>query len=358
MRPRWAAAALAGVAAVTAGIVVIDGSGAGPAAGAADTRPVKAPALATVQRRDLLVREKLDGTLGFAKPTAVTLGGQGTITALPAVGTVVERGGRIGEVDGRPVILLLGDRPLWRTIGEGADTADGPDIRQLEENLVALRYGTAAGLGPNDRWSQATTVAVKRMQAALGVAQTGQIAPGSAVFAPSAVRVADRTAAVGAQAGSPALSVTGTERVVTLDVPASRPGLLAAGQAVEVKLPDGTVTAATVRSVGSTVKPADPGTGAKASLAVVAVLDDPKAAGGLDQAPVDVDVVSVQAKAAVAVPIEALLALAEGGFAVERADGSLVAVTLGASADGWVELRPAIGTDLGLKPGQKVVVPA
>ena len=56
-----------------------------------------------------------------------------------------------------------------------------------------------------------------------------------------------------------------------------------------------------------------------------------------------------------AVPVEALLALAEGGYAVELAhdDGttSLVAVELGAFADGWVEVTGDVAE------GDEVVVP-
>jgi multidrug efflux pump subunit AcrA (membrane-fusion protein) len=59
------------------------------------------------------------------------------------------------------------------------------------------------------------------------------------------------------------------------------------------------------------------------------------------------------------VPVNALLALLEGGYAVEVAaeDGttSLVGVEVGLFADGWVEITDA--TDPGLEEGDEVVVP-
>jgi hypothetical protein len=315
-----------------------------------------ATATAVVERRDLVEREELDGTLGYGEARDLSFGGQGTITALPATGSVVDRGGQLGEVDGDPVSLLIGDRPMWRSIGEGADVTDGQDIAQLEANLIAMGYGTEAALGPNETWSQATTTALRAWQDDLGVTETGRLEPGDVVFAPGPVRLADHLADVGGQAGGPALSVTGLERLVAVDLEASRQGIVAVGQAVEVELPDDTVVPATVRSIASSVTPGDPLQGTSATVAVVVVLDDAAAAAGLDQAPVDVRVVSVQAEGALAVPIEALLALSEGGYAVERVDGALVGVDLGADADGYVAVT-ALGSDE-LSEGDELVVPS
>jgi hypothetical protein len=89
---------------------------------------------------------------------------------------------------------------------------------------------------------------------------------------------------------------------------------------------------------------------------VVVVLDDPASSGSLDQAPVEVQIVTVQAEDALAVPVESLLALAEGGYALERSDGALLGVEVGAFADGYVEVVPVDGADLA--EGDEVVVPS
>jgi len=79
-------------------------------------------------------------------------------------------------------------------------------------------------------------------------------------------------------------------------------------------------------------------------------------AAGLDQAPVDVEVTTDSRTGVMAVPVTALLALAEGGYAVEVDDGGgqthLVAVDPGLYADNLVEI-----TASGLQPGDMVVVP-
>lgn len=76
--------------------------------------------------------------------------------------------------------------------------------------------------------------------------------------------------------------------------------------------------------------------------------------GGLDGSPVDVYFTRRKAENVLAVPVGALLALAEGGYGVELAGThELVAVETGLFADGMVEIKAG-----GLPAGTKVVVPA
>jgi hypothetical protein len=85
-------------------------------------------------------------------------------------------------------------------------------------------------------------------------------------------------------------------------------------------------------------------------------LDDVSVAAGLDQAPVSVEVVTDSRSGVMAVPVTALLALSEGGYAVEveNADGTthLVAVDPGLYASNLVEV-----TSSALQVGDQVVVP-
>src|SRR5262249_57586353 len=89
-----------------------------------------------VLRSEVRGQQQVPGVLGFGAEVQVFGQLPGVLTALPAVGTVVRRGQRLYEVDGRPVLLLLGARPAWRPFALGM--ADGPDVRQLEQNLVAV----------------------------------------------------------------------------------------------------------------------------------------------------------------------------------------------------------------------------
>ena len=349
-----------GAAAVLAGVggLLLAGAGDGSGAGASgETASTVATATATVTRRDLAERTEVDGTLGYGDVSQVSLSSQGTVTALPALGSVIERGGAVAEVDGHAVPALFGERPLWRTLDPSAPDgiADGADVAQIEANLIALGFATEAQLGPNDTWSQATTAAVKRWQESLGKEKTGIVSPADAVFLPGPVRVAGHAASVGGPATGPILDVTATTRSVTTDLDATRQDLVTVGQAVEVELPDGAIVAAHVASIATVAERGDASApGQKPTVEVTISLDDPAAGSGLDEAPVAVRIVTSAATGVLAVPVDALLALAEGGYAVERvtdAGSELVAVELGAFADGFVEIAGDIAE------GDHVVVP-
>ena len=110
---------------------------------------------------------------------------------------------------------------------------------------------------------------------------------------------------------------------------------------------------------GSSDNPGSSGSGSSATIAVQVALSDPEAAGSLDQAPVEVTITTGSVAGALVVPVDALLAQASGGYAVEviGAGGHhhLVAVSLGVFDDaaGLVQV-----TGTGLAAGQHVVVPA
>jgi hypothetical protein len=312
---------------------------------------------AAVTRRDLRATEAVDGTLGYGETRLLANQRQGTVTALPEEGSVVTRGRSLYRVDGKPVPLLYGRLPAWRALSVGVD--DGPDVRQLEQNLVALGYDPDRAVTVDNHFTWATRAAVRRWQEALGLEETGSVQPGDAVWQPGPVRVASRKAAVGdsARPGSPVLEVTDTTRQVTIDLDASRQPYVHAGDRVDLELPGGRTTTGRVASVGKVATvPAGDGSGeGDPTVELVVSLDHPKATGRLDQAPVDASITTEVRKGVLAVPVSALLALAEGGYAVEvERDGhrQLVGVETGLFADGQVEVEGQ-----GLRAGDRVVVP-
>jgi peptidoglycan hydrolase-like protein with peptidoglycan-binding domain len=122
-----------------------------------------------VLRRTLVVRESVSGTLGYGDGRTLTSASRGTVTRLPAEGSIVRRGRPLYSVDGAPAaVLLYGDRPAWRTMAEGV--ADGEDVRRLEQNLAALGYYPGRVDGHFDL---ATRAAVQSWQRALGLEQIG-----------------------------------------------------------------------------------------------------------------------------------------------------------------------------------------
>ncbi|MCU1398152.1 MAG: hypothetical protein JWN62_1261 [Acidimicrobiales bacterium] len=320
--------------------------------GAADRATAASPSpsfdLATVEKRDLTRSETFDGQVGHGTVTPLHLEGQGTITHLPSVGDVIQFGNPIAEVDGEPVLLLQGARPAWRALGPGSSA--GEDIRQLETALVQMGYATTDDLTVDDTWSSETTAAVKRLQKWQGMPVDGRLDSGEFVFAPTAGRIAEVTGALGDPSANAGISTSGLDQSVEATVKSSKIDLLTVGATVEVDLPDESTVDGTVASIGA----ADVGQDGTATFPVeitTAALDVE------DGTSVDVVLDVVSAPGAIAVPATALLALAEGGYAVEVPDVTsatgkrLVEVTVGAFADDWVQITGKVAV------GDKVVVP-
>lgn len=233
----------------------------------------------------------------------------------------------------------------------GGTPQSGSDVLQLEEALVALGYdpGNVDGVHDAD-----TAMAVMSWTGDVGHGDHGLLAEGSFVFNPGALRTVEVFADVGSavNASSPLISATDLETIVRLDLPAEDQGLLAVGSSVVIVMPDRSETTGTVTFVSKVGTGG--GLGGQATFAVEITLDDPSVAEGLDEAPVDVRVVSEAVEDVLAVPVSALLALAEGGYAVEVVEGDgtrLVAVDPGFFADGWVEITGSV------QPGDIVVLP-
>jgi hypothetical protein len=355
-RRRWrsiAAVAVVTIAAGAGGIGVARARNPSPAATAPPAPPpVKT---ATVSRTDLVERLTVDGTLSYGATRRLASPRPGTLTWLPAVGTTVDRGQPLARIDEREVPLLLGAVPLYRNLAVGA--ADGADVRQLEENLVALGHGLD-GLVVDDHFDWATRAAVQSWQRATGAEETGAVRTGDLVFSPTAVRVATHEGAVGDDVGPgrPLVTVTGVDRSVTVKLDVARQSHVNVGDAVQVELPDQRSVGGRVTEVSSVAERASgtsSGSGARDTIPVTIALDDPAAAGRLEQAPVSVRITERQAANVLAVPIKALLALQEGGYAVEVVGGGdrrYVLVTTGAFAGGLVEVQGE------LQAGDTVVV--
>lgn len=305
------------------------------------------PSTADVRLMDLAERETVTGELGYGSEQALSGRRQGTITALPAVGTVLDRGSVVYQVDARPVVLFLGSLPLYRPLTTGM--TDGPDVKLVEENLRDLGY---SGFGtPNEKFTAATAAAIKKWQKKLGVDQTGVIELGDVVVTAAPVRVSTVKATLGADAMGEVLQYTDTTRWVTVELDEDQKDLAVVGAKVTLTI-GGKDVPGTVQSVVAQPPSSseDPNADQTQKYTATVSIDDVAAIGAVDSGSVDVVVTSGEHKGVLAVPVGALLALAEGGYAVELASGKLVAVTTGLFADGMVEV-----TGEGLAEGAKVV---
>ena len=186
VRWRRIAAGLGVVAAAALGIGIVISAGLPGSSKGAGT-PAKASGSTTVQRRDLVATDTESGTLSYADSQTVYNRVTGTVTWLPTIGQTVSFGQTLYKVDNAPVILFNGDVPAYRSLSEGV--SDGPDVKELEQNLRALGYDPNHDMTIDDTFDWATAAAVERWQAALGETQTGTVTLGQVVFLPGTQRI-------------------------------------------------------------------------------------------------------------------------------------------------------------------------
>jgi peptidoglycan hydrolase-like protein with peptidoglycan-binding domain len=325
--------------------------------GGVSKAPPDEPGSAPITRGDVADTKTVDGTLTYSGERKVAGAPRGTVTSLPSPGRVIEQGEALYRVDRRPVTLMYGKLPLYRTLRPGI--GDGPDVQQLERALRALGHGD--GMTVDRHFSAATARAVRDWQDETGLDETGEVDAAQAVFLPSAVRVAEAKAAVGDRVGPAAtvLTVTGTERLVHVDLKVSDHGLARAGTRVTIELPDGGTVPGRITRVGTVAETQDPqaaGQAPEPTIDVEIELTGDKGTGRLDQAPVRVRLESERREGVLTVPVEALLALREGGLGVEvfgpGGGRQVVAVRTGAYGGGRVEISGP-----GIAEGVRVGVP-
>jgi peptidoglycan hydrolase-like protein with peptidoglycan-binding domain len=362
-----ASVVVAGVVAVT---LVVTSSGGAPSD---PTTPVPT-STAEIVRTDLSTTTQEAGNLGYAGTYNIVNETAGrAFTALPAVGDRVDRGGVVYEVDGVGIPLFYGARPMWRDLEAGV--TPGSDVAQLNDNLIALGFNDHGRLTPGDSFTAHTTAAVEAWQRARFRTADGVVHVGDVVDEPGPVRIASVAATLGGppQPGTLVALATSPTPDVVIEVPVTQEYLVHVGDAVTVTLPDGTTTMpGTIFAVGSVaVAPGDSSNGNASpgpanaggsgggnqpdTVDVTVALADPTRVAAFSSAAVTVQIVSAQAKNVLAVPINALVALAEGGYAVEVVDGAqhhLVGVHPGLFANSLVEI-----TGTGLTPGTRVEVP-
>jgi len=325
-----------------------------------------ATSLAPVQRRTLSKARDLNGTLGYVGSYTVLGQGGGKVTWLPKVGQVVRQGQVLYRVNQRPVVLLYGSVPAYRTMAEGVAFAgaSGADVAQLNHDLVALGYVKRADVAAAwDQFNRATKAGVEKLQEHLGVEQTGTLDLGDVVFLPTSARVTALSAALGYPATGPVLSATSTARTVSVALSPDLRSEVRAGDRVTIVLPGGSTTPGRVAFVGNVAAVSNSaggsgGSGSGPSVPVRIRLTHPRAARGMDQVLVEVTVTDQSVRNVLAVPVAALLARSGGGYAVEVVDRDgthhLVSVRLGLFDDAALEVQV---TGPGLRAGQEVVVP-
>ena len=276
----------------------------------------------------------------------------GTVTSVADEGDILGDGDTLFVVEGDPVILFVTDVPFYRTLYLGAI---GDDVRVLEESLVRFGFDAGGSLVVDDVFDEATADALTAWQASVGAPVDGVLNIGEIMVTEDPIRIAVSHISIGTNVtqGTQIYTPSTSTSVVSVRLPADDQELFVAGDFVVVVMPNGDSEQASVTSVGNiAIRSQEFGTYFDAEI----TLDRQGAAAGLDEAPVDVEVIDDRVENVLVVPVTALLALGEGGYAVQVDVGNgqtrLIAVDAGMYADGSVEI---ISSEL--EAGMMVVVP-
>ena len=277
----------------------------------------------------------------------------GTIGDLAAVGQEIGHGSILYSVDTVPVVALAELDEVAAAI-----TSDSYAAVEVEQALVD------AGFDPDDEMTvdgvvtDATEAAVERWQGSAGLPVTGSADPGLYVVVAPGQSVDTHRVGSGdvIVAGGPILSTVLSRLSVAVTVDVGEADEFEVGQEVTIELADESTVEGVVVEIGAVVQAAD-------QQATPTVDIDIAVTGAATQAliegPVTVLSVGELIPGATVIPTRSLVSLAEGGFAVEKADGdgstTLIGVELGTFNDGVVEVVAVVGGDL--VPGDDVVVP-
>ena len=170
-----------------------------PAEAAANAAPPEAgPITVPVEQRALTNDIIMRGDALYEDPVGVIIetgeiGGPAVVTGqVPEEATEITAGSVILEVTGRPVILLNGELPVYRTLRSGVS---GPDVQQLRAALAAL--GIDAGNPENAVYDSSAAAGVRELYAKVGYPSptAGEEAEAALKSAQDAVRMAEEEVA-------------------------------------------------------------------------------------------------------------------------------------------------------------------
>lgn len=265
-------------------------------------------------------------------------------------------------VDDRPITAVVTDEVMDRDLFLGVE--DGADVEVVEAMLVAAGYDADGDLDVDEEFDEDTADAIAEWKEDLADVHDDVVidstilrsdlvvlAPGSSIESRSDI---DEVVASGDELFT--YAGDGAGRIVRTSIDLDEQTTVTVGAQFEIEFPGGETTVGTVTEVArtTTIDPTNPN--AEPQLAVeLSLAEVPETVAGFVELDVEINIVDREAVGAVVVPASALVATADGGFALEIVDAagttSYIGVTPGLFADGFVEVA-------GVEPGVTVVVPS
>ena len=128
----------------------------------------------SIQKGDLAKKEEYNGTLRQTDKKILNSPTNGVVTFLPKEGSVVNFGEVLFIIDNKPVILLQGSTPFYRTLDLNSDP--GVDIQQVEEALVYLVYADSTFV-PDEVFDEQTSKMLNTLYIDYGIDTKSEITP-------------------------------------------------------------------------------------------------------------------------------------------------------------------------------------
>ena len=128
----------------------------------------------SIQKGDLAKKEEYNGTLRQTDKKILNSPTNGVVTFLPKEGSVVNFGEVLFIIDNKPVILLQGSTPFYRTLDLNSDP--GVDIKQVEEALVYLGYAESTFV-PDEVFDKQTSKMLNTLYIDYGIDTKSEITP-------------------------------------------------------------------------------------------------------------------------------------------------------------------------------------
>jgi hypothetical protein len=128
----------------------------------------------SIQKGDLAKKEEYNGTLRQTDKKILNSPTNGVVTFLPKEGSVVSFGEVLFIIDNKPVILLQGSTPFYRTLDLNSDP--GVDIQQVEEALVYLGYADSTFV-PDEVFDEQTSKMLNTLYIDYGIDTKSEITP-------------------------------------------------------------------------------------------------------------------------------------------------------------------------------------
>lgn len=307
-----------------------------------------------VTRRNLEEDLSLNATISYGEATALPIEADGIVTAAPEQDDILRPGDEVVRVNDRPITLADGDVPLYRELrrvgkwdvddaGDRLGFQEGGDVEQLQRFLVGKGFDDDGRLEVDGVFGLTTERAVKAWQKDAAVPATGRVDRSQLLFIDEPVRV-ESVPAIGDRFDQ--ITVGALRPIAELQVSNRQRSYFVEGTEVTIET-DAGMSAGIVTKVERTV-------GADGSTQYSITIEFTNGDAPADVTTAEVTSVRLVAENVTAVPVRTLVALAEGGWAVQLETPSgptLTAIELGNVVEGMAEIT-------GLDEGARVVIPS